>query len=181
MEILLASGSPRRRQLLEEMGYRVTVVRPDFDESSIPEQDPEALVVALARGKGRSVSPPSKGLLLAADTVVVFRGRVLGKPANPEEAFRMLRELSGQIHQVFTGVYLNAQGREQVFTERAEVEFRQLTDAEIQAYIATGSPMDKAGAYGIQDSGFVAGYRGSYHNIMGFPTERFQLEAERMK
>lgn len=180
MRILLASGSPRRKQLLEELGHRVTVVRPDFDEATVTEPDPKKLVEALAAGKGRSVQPPEDGLLVAADTVVVFRGKVLGKPADPEEAFRMLKAMSGQSHQVYTGVYLAKEGKERIFAEEAEVRFRTLTDAEIEAYIATGSPMDKAGAYGIQDSGFVAGYQGSFNNIMGFPTEKFQEEAERI-
>ncbi len=180
MKILLASGSPRRRQLLEEMGHRVTVVLPEFDESGMKEKDPKKLVAALAAGKGRSVPPPAEGLLVAADTVVVFGGRVLGKPRSPEEAFRMLRAMSGKSHRVYTGVYLQKCGKERVFVAESEVRFRPLTDQEINAYIATGSPMDKAGAYGIQDSGFVAGYRGSFHNIMGFPTEQFQEEAERI-
>lgn len=180
MIILLASASPRRKQLLEEMGHRVTVVRPDFDEESVKEQDPEKLVAALAAGKGRSVEPPAEGLLVAADTVVVFGGKVLGKPHSPAEAFRMLKAMSGKVHQVYTGVYLAKKGAERIFVDGAEVQFRTLTDQEINAYIATGSPMDKAGAYGIQDSGFVEGYRGSFHNIMGFPTEKFQEEAERI-
>ncbi len=180
MRLLLASGSPRRKQLLEELGYRVTVVKPVFDEESVRAEDPVALVQALATGKGRSVEPPQEGLLVAADTVVVFQGKVLGKPASPAEAFRMLKAMSGKTHQVYTGVYLAKNGKERIFADGAEVQFRPLTDAEINAYIATGSPMDKAGAYGIQDSGFVAQYRGSFHNIMGFPTEKFQEEAERI-
>ncbi len=180
MNILLASGSPRRKQLLEEMGHRVTVVKPDFDESGVAEKDPQKLVAALAAGKGRSVAPPADELLVAADTIVVFEGKVLGKPCSPAEAFRMLKAMSGRSHWVYTGVYLAKSGKERIFVEEAEVQFRPLSDQEINAYIATGSPMDKAGAYGIQDSGFVAGYRGSYHNIMGFPTEKFQEEAERI-
>ena len=174
MRILLASGSPRRKQLLTELGYEVEVVKPTFDEAAVQERDPAALVAALAEGKGRSV-PPQKGILLvAADTVVVFQGTVLGKPADEKEAFRTLHALSGQHHEVYTGVYLQKDGISRTFTERAEVFFRPLTEQEILDYIATGSPMDKAGAYGVQDSGFVERIEGSYHNVMGFPTERFE-------
>lgn len=174
MKLLLASGSPRRNQLLTELGYEVEVVRPTFDENTVKERDPAALVAALAEGKGRSV-PPQKGVLLvAADTVVVFQGTVLGKPADEQEAFDTLSALSGQYHEVYTGVYLQRDGKSRTFTERAEVHFRPLTEQEILSYIATGSPMDKAGAYGVQDSGFVDRIEGSYHNVMGFPTEKFE-------
>lgn len=174
MRILLASASPRRKQLLTEMGHEVEVVRPDFDESAVLAEEPAALVAALAEGKGRSVPPEPGVLLVAADTVVVFRGKILGKPADEQEAFRTLRALSGQKHEVYTGVYLHKDGTDRTFTERAEVFFRPLTDEDILAYIATGSPMDKAGSYGVQDSGFVDRIEGSYHNVMGFPTEKFK-------
>lgn len=174
MKILLASGSPRRKQLLTELGYAVEVVKPDFDEDAVTASEPAALVEALAEGKGRSV-PPQKGVLLvAADTVVVFEGQVLGKPCDEQEAYRILAALSGQRHEVYTGVYLQKDGITRTFTERAEVFFRPLTEQEIRDYIATGSPMDKAGAYGVQDSGFVDRIAGSYHNVMGFPTEKFK-------
>ena len=174
MNILLASASPRRKQLLTELGYEVEVVRPEFDEATVSLKEPSALVAALAEGKGRSVSSPKGTLLVAADTVVVFEGKVLGKPADEQEAFRTLRALSGKKHEVYTGVYLAKDGIDRTFTERAEVYFRPLTDQEILAYIATGSPMDKAGSYGVQDSGFVDRIEGSYHNVMGFPTEKFK-------
>ncbi len=174
MKILLASGSPRRKQLLTELGHTVTVVTPDFDESCVRVPDPAALVAALAEGKGRSVPPEKGALLVAADTVVVFQGKVLGKPTDEKDAFRTLSALSGQYHEVYTGVYLQRDGVSRSFTDRAEVHFRPLTEQEICAYIATGSPMDKAGAYGVQDSGFVDHIEGSYHNVMGFPTEKFE-------
>lgn len=174
MKILLASGSPRRKQLLCALGHEVIVVKPDFDEDQVQEQDPAMLVTALAEGKGRSVTPPADVLLVAADTVVAFKGRILGKPATEQEAFDTLRALSNNCHEVFTGVYLQKNGVTRTFTDRAVVQFRALTDQEINAYIATGSPMDKAGAYGVQDSGFVDYIEGSYHNVMGFPTEKFE-------
>ena len=106
MNILLASASPRRKQLLEELGHRVTVVRPDFDETQIRLRDPAALVCALAEGKGRSVSVPGGMLLVAADTVVCFEGRILGKPESRQAAANTLRALSGRVHEVYTGVYI---------------------------------------------------------------------------
>lgn len=173
MKILLASGSPRRKQLLTELGHEVTVVKPDFDESQIQCEVPAALVAALAEGKGQSVPCPKGAMLVAADTVVVFKGTVLGKPTDEAEAQSMLRALSGQSHEVYTGVYLQYGHVTRRFTDRAEVLFRDLTDQEIRAYIATGSPMDKAGSYGVQDSGFAAEIKGSYYTVMGFPIERF--------
>lgn len=173
MRILLASGSPRRKQLLTELGHAVTVVKPVFDESGVTAPHPAALVEALAQGKGRSVACPAGMLLVASDTVVVLDGRILGKPSDEADALRMLRTMSGRTHEVYTGVYLEYEGQALCFTDRAKVVFRSLTDAEIKAYIATGSPMDKAGSYGVQDSGFVASINGSYHTVMGFPTERF--------
>ena len=174
MKILLASGSPRRLALLRGLGHEVTVVKPDFDESRITLSDPALLVTALAVGKGRSVRPPAGMLLVAADTVVCCEGRILGKPADEKEAFAVLRMLSGRTHNVFTGVYLERDGKNICFTDCAEVRFRDLSDQEILGYIATGSPFDKAGGYGVQDSDFVAEITGSYHNVMGFPTERFE-------
>jgi len=173
MKILLASGSPRRKQILEERGHDVTVIRPQFDEAQICIAEPSALVAALAEGKGKSVTCPEGMMLVASDTVVVFNGKVLGKPADEAEAAAMLRALSGQIHEVYTGVYLQYCGKEYHFTDRAEVVFRRLTEREILAYVVTGSPMDKAGSYGVQDSGFVEKINGSYYTVMGFPIERF--------
>ncbi len=174
MRLLLASGSPRRKQLLEELGYDITVVGPDFDESRVSAATPEALVLALAEGKGRSVDCPADLLLVAADTVVAFEGKILGKPETPAQAKEMLRALSGNTHQVYTGVYLRRGEKELTFSDRAEVQFRPLTEQEIAAYVQSGKPMDKAGSYGIQETDFVCHICGSYHNIMGFPTEKFQ-------
>ena len=174
MRILLASGSPRRKQLLEELGYEITVVGPDFDESRVRAATPEELVRTLAEGKGRSVDCPADLLLVAADTVVAFEGKVLGKPQSPAEATEMLCALSGNTHEVYTGVYLRRGDKEITFTDRAQVQFRTLTAREIEAYVQSGKPMDKAGSYGIQETDFVCHICGSYHNIMGFPTEKFQ-------
>lgn len=181
MKILLASGSPRRKQLLEELGHEITVIRPDFDEGQILLREPAALVAALAEGKGRSVKNQSGALLVAADTVVAFQGKILGKPASAQEAEQMLCALSGNMHEVYTGVYLEKDGISRTFTERSEVHFRPLSAEEIAAYIATGKPMDKAGSYGIQETDFVCKIGGSYHNIMGFPTEKFEQVITQLK
>lgn len=174
MKILLASASPRRKQLLGELGYDITIAAPDFDEGQIHIEDPDALVLALAQGKGRSVKAPQDTLLVAADTVVAFEGSILGKPADPAEAKAMLTRLSGNTHQVYTGVYLRRGAKEQVFTDCSQVTFRALSEREIDAYIQSGAPMDKAGSYGIQETDFVCQIQGSFNNIVGFPTELFQ-------
>ncbi|MBR2013497.1 MAG: septum formation protein Maf [Clostridia bacterium] len=172
--MLLASASPRRKQLLGDLGYDITVAAPSFDEGQIRAEDPKQLVAALAEGKGRSVCAPQDTLLVAADTVVVFNGTILGKPADAADAKKMLSMLSGQTHQVYTGVYLRRGEKEQVFTDCSSVTFRALSEREIDAYVQSGSPMDKAGSYGIQETDFVEKIQGSFNNIVGFPTEVFQ-------
>ena len=174
MKILLASASPRRKQLLGELGYDITIIAPSFDEGQIRISDPAQLVAALAQGKGRSVNAPQDTLLVATDTVVAFDGCILGKPEDPADAKAMLSRLSGNTHQVYTGVYLRRGQKEQVFTDCSQVTFRALSEREIDAYIQSGSPMDKAGSYGIQETDFVRKIQGSFNNIVGFPTELFQ-------
>lgn len=174
MNILLASASPRRKKLLGELGYEITVAAPIFDEGQIRAEDPAQLVAALAEGKGRSVCAPKDVLLVAADTVVAFNGAILGKPADAAEAKKMLLMLSGNTHQVYTGVYLRRGEKERVFTDCSSVTFRALSEREIDAYVQSGSPMDKAGSYGIQETDFVSEIEGSFNNIVGFPTELFQ-------
>lgn len=174
MKILLASGSPRRKKLLGDLGYDITVAAPLFDEGQIRAEDPAQLVSALAEGKGRSVCAEQGVLLVAADTVVAFNGAILGKPADPAEAKAMLSMLSGNTHQVYTGVYLRRDNAERVFTDCSSVTFRSLSEQEIDAYVQSGAPMDKAGSYGIQETDFVSQIQGSFNNIVGFPTELFQ-------
>ena len=175
MDIILASGSPRRKQLLETMGIRnFRVLVPDFDEDSVALEVPSQLVEALSQGKAAAaahkLSDPD-ALILAADTVVAMEDTVLGKPTDHLDAFRMLASLSGVRHQVYTGFTLRR--GEQVVTghEVTSVTFRSLSEEEISAYIATGEPMDKAGAYGIQGLGslLVERIEGDYFNVMGLP------------
>ena len=177
MDIILASKSPRRRALLEQMGVRdFRIVTPDIDEHMDRDLPPAELVRQISLEKAQAVAAQAdpNTVVIAADTVVALDGVVLGKPANKEEAFRMLSLLSGNRHQVYTG--LTVLRGEQVFSqwEETAVTFRSLTAEEIEAYIATGEPMDKAGAYGIQGYGalFIEGISGDYYNVMGLPVCR---------
>ena len=177
MDIILASKSPRRRALLEQMGVRdFRILTPDIDEHMDRDLPPAELVRQISLEKAQAVAAQAdpNTVVIAADTVVALDGVVLGKPAGKEEAFRMLSLLSGNRHQVYTG--LTVLRGEQVFSqwEETAVTFRSLTAEEIEAYIATGEPMDKAGAYGIQGYGalFIQGISGDYYNVMGLPVCR---------
>ena len=177
MNIILASGSPRRKELLETMGIRsFTVLKPEFDEGAVTAPDPGALVEALSRGKAAAAAAQTgpEPLIIAADTVVALADAVLGKPADESDAFRMLSALSGRRHKVYTGVTVRQGDRVLTGHEVTEVAFRPLTEAEIRAYIRTGEPMDKAGAYGIQGMGalLVEKINGDFFNVMGLPVLR---------
>jgi len=176
--IVLASGSPRRRQLLEMIGLEFRVVPPEVDESLGPAEQAEGYVTRLAREKATTVAGRERGaVVLAADTTVVLRGTIFGKPANPEEAAEMLRQLEGRKHQVMTAVAVALDGRVEHALDVTDVTFRPLTDAQIAAYVATGEPLDKAGAYAIQGKGaaLVEGIRGDFFGVMGLPL-RLALE-----
>ena len=170
MELILASQSPRRRELLERLGLHFTVRAADLDESMDAARPPAEEVARLSAEKAAAVDPGS-AVVVAADTVVVLEGRVLGKPRSADEAAEMLRALSGRAHQVMTGVTVRRGGRAETDTVVTDVHFRPLTEREIAAYVATGEPMDKAGAYGIQGlaSIFVDRLDGDYYNVMGLP------------
>ena len=177
MGIVLASRSPRRRQLLEQMGLRdFRIVCSDAHETAAPGPTPPALVEALSARKAAAVQHAAAAgdLIIAADTVVALDGRVLGKPADGPDAFAMLSALSGRRHQVYTGLTVVCGAQRLTEHEVTAVTFRSLSSAEICAYIATGEPMDKAGAYGIQGRGalFVEGIEGDYYNVMGLPVCR---------
>ncbi len=175
MDIILASGSPRRKQLLETMGIRdFRVLVPDFDESSVALEAPAQLVEALSQGKAAAAAHKLNdphALILAADTVVALGDTVLGKPADHLDAFRMLASLSKVRHQVYTGFTVRRGDQAVTSHEVTSVTFRPLSEEEISAYIATGEPMDKAGAYGIQGLGslLVERIEGDYFNVMGLP------------
>lgn len=177
MELILASGSPRRKELVSAMGFReFRIIKPDFDESAVSAPSPAALVEALSAGKAAAVAAKEdeNALILAADTVVVLDGNILGKPADRAEAAAMLSSLSGREHQVYTGITLRRGGQVLTEHEAAFVSFRPLSPREIEDYISTGEPMDKAGAYGIQGVGalLVEGIRGDYFTVMGLPVCR---------
>lgn len=177
MSIILASQSPRRRELLTRMGISTFVVLPaQAKEDMFQPLPPGLLVESLSRRKAEEVAVQAGPLdiLIAADTVVVVEGTVLGKPDSREEAAHMLRRLSGREHMVCTGVTVRQGARVLTAHEATAVRFRPLTDGEILAYVATGEPMDKAGAYGIQGRGcmLVESITGSYDNVVGLPTCR---------
>jgi septum formation protein len=170
--IVLASGSPRRRQLLEMLGIPFRVVTPDVDETLGPAEQPEGYVTRLAREKARTVAAQEHGsVVLAADTTVVLRGRVFAKPASPDEAADMLRRLQGRKHQVLTAVAVAHDGRLEHALDVTDVTFRRLTSQQIADYVATGEPLDKAGAYAIQGRGaaLVEGIHGDFFGVMGLP------------
>lgn len=174
MNVILASQSPRRRQLLEQMGFTNFKVCPaKGEETAGPGLTPARLVEVLSRQKAAEVAAGAAedDLVIAADTVVSIDGRVLGKPHSTQQAAQMLADLSGREHTVYTGVTVRR--GDQILTrhEATQVRFRPLTEEEIAAYVATGEPMDKAGAYGIQGRGalLVRGIDGDYFNVVGLP------------
>lgn len=174
MNVILASQSPRRRELLGLTGLEFVVRAADIDETMNPDRDPREEVARLSREKAMAVSRQPDDAVIAADTIVVCDGNVLGKPRDEAEAFRMLRLLSGREHQVMTGLTALRGERVITCTEVTHVRFRELSDGEIRAYIATGEPMDKAGSYGIQGGAalFVTGLEGDYFNVVGLPVCR---------
>ena len=174
---ILASGSPRRRQLLIEAGYQFDVILPPVDEVSHAWLSIRELTIWNAARKAARVSRMSpEAVVLAADTLVTIGGEVLGKPTDLEDAVRILRRLSGRAHEVWTAVRINhaARGRSQSFHEMSRVHFRKLDDRAIRDYLAKIDPVDKAGAYAAQGHGteIIERIEGSYSNVVGLPMER---------
>ncbi len=182
-KIYLASQSPRRKELLQRMGFPVTVIPQEIPEELFFTRNPVETVLTLSQQKAEKAIPLAKeGLIVSADTVVVLRGKILGKPKTSEEAISMLKRLSGKTHKVYTGfTIMDTRSETQTHLSRfSEVEctrvrFRELEEWEIEAYVASGSPMDKAGGYGIQEESgfFVKWIEGCYYNVVGFPVPRF--------
>lgn len=174
MEIILASQSPRRRELLGLFGLPFTICVADIDETMDPSKPAADEVARVSRCKALAVPRGEDAVVIAADTIVVCRGKVLGKPHTPEEAVQMLSLLSGRDHQVMTGVTVLRGLQERVFTEITDLHFRELTEKEIRRYVNSGEPMDKAGAYGIQGGAalFCEKMAGDYYNVMGLPVCR---------
>lgn len=186
MKLLLASKSPRRRQLLSELGYPVEFISLDVDEhvsKGTPAADTAEL---LARRKADACPPEALSqdtVLVTADTVVVLDGQVLGKPSDRAEALAMLHSLAGRSHTVYTGVCLRTASKTLSFTERTEVHFRPLNDEELAYYVDTYRPYDKAGAYGIQEWIGMVGIshiEGCFYNVMGLPVARLYEHLQRL-
>ena len=176
MAVILASQSPRRKQLLEMLGLEFAVI-PAKGEETVPfGAGPEETVRALSRQKAAAVAKEAdtEDVIIAADTIVWYADQLLGKPRSEQEAARMLSALSGNTHHVYTGVTVRRGERELTAAECTAVKFRKLSGREIDAYIATKEPMDKAGAYGIQGLAclFVEGIEGDYYNVVGLPVCR---------
>lgn len=174
MELILASASPRRREMLTLMGYDFTV-KPSRAEENISHCAPYEYVSRLARIKAAAVAEENPGCcVLGSDTIVYLDGEILGKPRDEEDAFHILSTLSGRTHTVFTGVAIIAGDKETIFYDKAEVTFKTLEPDEIRDYIATGEPMDKAGAYGIQGPATVLVEKidGCYFTVIGLPNPK---------
>ena len=179
-DVILGSGSPRRRELLKLIWDDFTVITADTDEI-ISEEEPCQIVESLARQKAEAVLRKTSArdrLIIGADTLVFAGCEILGKPVDKEDARRMLELLSGKGHQVITGVALLQNGKCHTFSEVTDVVFSSMTATEIETYIASGDPMDKAGAYGIQGPAarYIKSIRGCYYNVVGLPVHRLYEE-----
>ena len=174
MKLILASQSPRRQELLRLFGVPFVVRIADIDETMDPGKSPFDEVARVSRCKALAVPREAGDVVIAADTIVVCQGRVLGKPHSEQEAAEMLSLLSGRDHQVMTGVTVLRGEEARVFTEVTDLHFRPLSPNEIHRYIRSGEPMDKAGAYGIQGGAalFCEKMAGDYYNVMGLPVCR---------
>lgn len=174
MQLILASQSPRRKELLGLFHIPFTVRVADIDETMDPVKDPAAEVARVSKAKAMAVKHSADDIVIAADTIVVLEGRILGKPKDEDDARTMLTDLSGRDHQVMTGVTVLKGDACLTHTEITDVHFRPLSQTEIRNYVATGEPLDKAGAYGIQGGAalFVEKMQGDYYNVMGLPVCR---------
>jgi len=190
LKIVLASQSPRRKKLLSQIGFIFEII-PSNTEEIITSNNPIDIVNELSLQKAKDVATSvSNALVIGADTIVVLNGTVLGKPKSEEEAISILSMLSAKVHSVFTGVsFVITNSDKKIssthsFFEETKVQFSSLSKSEIQSYVASGSPMDKAGAYGIQDdwgSLFVERIEGDYYNVVGFPLNRFYQELKKIE
>lgn len=182
MKLILASQSPRRRELMKLFGKPFAVCVADVDETMDPGKAPFDEVARVSRLKAAAIPRRQDDVVVAADTIVVCDGQVLGKPRNEEDAFRMLSLLSGRDHQVMTGMTVLRGDREVVCTEVTDIHFKMLTPDVIRRYIRTGEPMDKAGAYGIQGGAalFAEKMVGDYYNVMGLPVCRLGMILEEL-
>lgn len=179
MNVILASASPRRKELLGYIVPRFEIIPADVDET-LPEEIPaekSAEFLAVKKAVHISAQYP-ESIVIGSDTVVIVDGEILGKPADEADAYRMLKKLSGKVHTVVTGVCISQGEKKKSFSEATRVEFYPLSEEEIRNYIATGDPMDKAGAYGIQGEGcvLIKGIEGDFFTVMGLPAARLKRE-----
>lgn len=183
-QIILCSGSPRRRELLTTLGLPFEVaLQPGIQEAVPPQTPPLEVAQRLAETKAEAYTAQEGQLLITADTVVVCHGQVLGKPHSPLEATEMLQQLAGRTHQVVTGVCLKTSHSLTSFSEITDVTFAPIEAWEVECYVRSGAPMDKAGAYGVQEWVGVMGVtalRGSYTNVMGLPTQTLWQQLKRI-
>lgn len=185
MRIVLASQSPRRKEIMEKLKIPFFVRTIQISEEVYRGEDPYDYVLRMAETKAAKIAELEKeALVIGADTIVCLEKEILGKPCDEEDAFRMLDKIKGKSHIVYTGVCMNYNNGEKIisFVEKTEVFFADMTRKEIQDYIRTGEPMDKAGAYGIQDKGaiFVKGIKGCFYNVMGLPIHRVYEELKKL-
>lgn len=177
--IILASASPRRKEILELADLEFDVMPSDAQEITT-KTAPNEVVMELASIKAKDIYKKSEkqSMIVGADTVVAYQGQILGKPTDEADAKRMLTMLSGQTHEVYTGVCVIEDGKTKTFYEETKVTFYEISDEQINHYIKTGEPMDKAGSYGIQGKAavFIKGIEGDYYNVVGFPIARFLQE-----
>lgn len=177
--IILASASPRRKEILELADLKFDVMPSDAQEITT-KTAPNEVVMELASIKAKDIYKKSEkqSMIVGADTVVAYQGQILGKPTDKADAKRMLTMLSGQTHEVYTGVCVIEDGKTKTFYEETKVTFYEISDEQINHYIKTGEPMDKAGSYGIQGKAavFIKGIEGDYYNVVGFPIARFLQE-----
>lgn len=177
--IILASASPRRKEILELADLKFDVMPSDAQEITT-KTAPNEVVMELATLKAKDIYKKSEkqSMIVGADTVVAYQGQILGKPTDKADAKRMLTMLSGQTHEVYTGVCVIEDGKTKTFYEETKVTFYEISDEQIDHYIKTGEPMDKAGSYGIQGKAavFIKGIEGDYYNVVGFPIARFLQE-----
>ena len=176
--VILASGSPRRFELLGSVLENFEVIPSKYEEDMTLDMSPSELVKFLAKGKAEEVANREKGIIIGADTIVELNGKVIGKPKSEDEARKTLKALSNNSHHVYTGITIidTENNKEIIDFDKTEIIFKELSNEEYEKYIDSGEPMDKAGAYGIQGPAkkFVLEYKGSYNNIVGFPIRKIK-------
>lgn len=186
MKIVLGSASPRRSDLLRQMGFDFRIVKADCSEEFDESETPEQIVISIAQQKANALQNDLQAneLLICADTIVYLENEVIGKPTDEQDALHLLHKLSGKKHDVYTGVVLSYNGTSTSFSVKTSVHFRTLTSSEISHYVTNYKPLDKAGSYGIQDwIGFIGVEKieGSYTNVMGLPTQELYLALQEFR